>query len=237
MSKAEEHEAQFDAHAQNYDADLARGISLSGEGRDFFARGRVELLKKRLEERKFRPERILDFGCGDGKSTPLLLGLLGANTIVGMDQSAESISIAKRKYSSAQVSFTNSGEIRSPAGFDLVFCNGVFHHIPVAERASAVARVFAALRPGGLFAFWENNPWNPGTKFVMSRIPFDKDAKTLSIVEARRLLRQGEFQVLLDDFAFYFPRALAFLRRTEPLLRHVPLGAQYMILGEKAQRR
>ena len=45
------------------------------------------------------------------------------------------------------------------------------------------ARSGDALRPGGLFAFWENNPWNPGTRLVMSRIPFDRDAITLSALE------------------------------------------------------
>jgi hypothetical protein len=27
--------------------------------------------------------------------------------------------------------------------------------------AAAVDYVYRSLRPGGLFAFWENNPWNP----------------------------------------------------------------------------
>ena len=36
------------------------------------------------------------------------------------------------------------------------------------------------LRPGGVFALWENNPWNPGTRLVMRRIPFDRNAVLLS---------------------------------------------------------
>jgi SAM-dependent methyltransferase len=57
--------------------------------------------------------------------------------------------------------FTLSGY--QPAGqADLAFCNGVFHHIPLEERAEAVAYVYRSLRPGGLFAFWENNPVEPG---------------------------------------------------------------------------
>ncbi len=116
---------------------------------------------------------------------------------------------------------------------DMAFCNGVFHHIPLAERADAVASVFQALRPGGLFAFWENNPWNPGTRYVMSRIPFDRNAITLPPPEARRLLRSGGFHVLRSDFLFYFPRALAALRIMEPVLRKLPLGAQYLVLCRK----
>jgi hypothetical protein len=52
-----------------------------------------------------------------------------------------------------------------------------------------------SLRPGGLFAPWENNPWNPNTRYVMSRIPFDRDATTLSPPKAVGLLRQNGFQV------------------------------------------
>jgi glycosyltransferase involved in cell wall biosynthesis len=36
-----------------------------------------------------------------------------------------------------------------------VFCNGVFHHIPVLERPKAVDHIHRSLRPGDLFAFWD----------------------------------------------------------------------------------
>jgi hypothetical protein len=80
----------------------------------------------------------------------------------------------------------------------------------------------------------ENNPWNPGARLVMARIPFDKDAEPLSPVEARRLLRSGGFARCSSlRTLFYFPRPLAFLRPVEPLLALLPLGAQYYILGIK----
>ena len=40
------------------------------------------------------------------------------------------------------------------------------------------------LRPNGIFALWENNPWNPGTRLVMRRIPFDRDASLLTPASA-----------------------------------------------------
>src|SRR4029434_4043103 len=78
----------------------------------------------------------------------------------------------------------------------LVYCNGVFHHIPPQAREAAVAYVARALRPGGLWAFWENNPWNPGTRYAMHRIPFDRDAIPLTPPEARRLLQAGRVRDL-----------------------------------------
>ena len=71
------------------------------------------------------------------------------------------------------------------------------------SAAAAIDYVLRSLRPGGLFAFWENNPWNPGTRYVMSRIPFDRDAITLSPLEARQLLRVGGFEILRTDFLVY----------------------------------
>jgi SAM-dependent methyltransferase len=115
-------------------------------------------------------------------------------------------------------------------GIDLAFCNGVFHHIPPDERAAAVDYIYRSLRCGGLFALWENNPWNPGTKYVMSRIPFDKGAITLKPPEARRLLQAGGFEVLSTSYLFIFPRALSWLRAIEPVVSTLPLGAQYQIL-------
>ena len=90
--------------------------------------------------------------------------------------------------------------------------------------------VYKSLRPGGIFSFWENNPWNPGTRYVMSRIPFDRDAVTLSAFQARRLIQAAGFQILRVDFLFIFPRSLSWLRVFEPGLTKLPFGAQYQVL-------
>ena len=79
-------------------------------------------------------------------------------------------------------------------------------------------------------AFWENNPWNPGTRYVMSRIPFDRDAITLTPPEARRMLQAGGFDILRTDFLFIFPRVFSWFRGVEPFLVQLPLGAQYQVL-------
>ena len=55
---------------------------------------------------------------------------------------------------------------------ELAFCNGVFHHIPVDERAAVIDYIYHSLKPGGWFAMWENNPWNPGTRYVMRSMSF-----------------------------------------------------------------
>ena len=79
------------------------------------------------------------------------------------------------------------------------------------------------------------NPWNPGTRLVMRRIPFDRDAKLLSPPHARELLTRAGFNVLRTDFLFLFPRVLSALRPPEGRLARFPVGAQYMVLCRKGK--
>jgi len=226
---------EFDQYAKSYDAALAEGLSVSGEEKTYFAHGRAAWLAKCLHDFSPPIRAVLDFGCGTGSSTPFLLDHLQPSLLVGVDVSAQSILEARRSHSSARASFHSVQDYQPGGAIDLAFCNGVFHHIRSAERVAAVSYVFRSLRCGGRFAFWENNPWNPGTRWVMSRIPFDRDAVTLGPSESRRLLRRGGFEILRTDFLFIFPRALRWFRRWEPALSRWPFGAQYQVLCRKPQ--
>jgi SAM-dependent methyltransferase len=220
----------FDEYAAKYDASLELGISVSGENKSYFARGRVDWLRRCLENLREQPQNIFDFGCGVGTSIPYLLELPGARSVLGIDDSTKSLEIGRRELDPERVEMVPLGSHRPEARFDLGFCNGVFHHIPLAERSSAMRLIHDTLRPGGLFALWENNPWNPGARLVMKRIPFDRDAIMLSSLEAARLARAAGFEILRVDFLFIFPRSLRWLRSAEPILSGLPLGAQYQVL-------
>lgn len=224
------HEAEFDEYADSYDEALAQGLAATGEDKHYFARGRIEWLKQQLRARAARVRSVLDYGCGTGSATPYFFDVLGVESVLGVDVSAKSLAVARQKYDGLPARFLTMTEHEPAAQLDLAFCSGVFHHIPPAERAACVAYVFRSLRPGGLFAFWENSPWNPGTRYVMSRCPFDADAIMLAPPEARRLLRAAGFEVLRTDFLFIFPHALRALRGLEPRLSRLPLGGQYMVL-------
>jgi SAM-dependent methyltransferase len=229
----EDSDKLFDVYADDYDVVLARGICVSGENRDYFAQRRIEWLRDCLKLFSAPVTELMDFGCGTGSSSRLFFDILGVERFVGTDQSSRSLEIARREHGSELAQFFLFDEYQPCGQFDLVFCNGVFHHIPPAERATAVDYVLRSLRPGGLFAFWENNPWNPGTRYVMSRIPFDRDAVTLSSPDARQLLRVRGFEILRTDFLFIFPRILHWCRWVEPFCSRLPLGAQYQVLCRK----
>jgi SAM-dependent methyltransferase len=226
--------SEFDGFADNYDQALQNGLSLSGETKDFFANGRVNILARLLGARPF--PRILDYGCGTGSATPYLRALPNVAEVVGVDISDKSLDRARATWQQPHVGFHNLSTLSQLGSFDLAFCNGVFHHIPTSERLGSLSQIYHALKPNGLFAFWENNPWNPGTRWVMSRVSFDRDAILLWPKEARRLLSEAGFEVVLTHFAFIFPKALGFLRFAEWPLRNLPLGAQYMLLARKPKR-
>jgi len=227
---------EFDAFADNYDEALQRGLRVSGEGKEFFAAGRLRWLQRRLNERNHAAGAIMDFGCGTGTSTAGLLGLVGARSLVGTEVSERSLAVARRERGEPRARFELLGDYRPAGRLDLAFCNGVFHHIPPDQRAASLAFLHNSLRPGGLFALFENNPWNPGTRWVMSRIPFDREAVTLSPPETRSRLRSAGFEIVGTDFLFFFPRPLAWFRGLEPVLRGLPLGAQYLVLARRPLR-
>jgi len=225
--------AEFDQFADTYDDDLNQALSVSGENKDYFARTRVQWLHKRLRDIGEKPIAAMDYGCGIGDTTVLLHGQLGLNQTVGLDVSSRSVELARQKHGSPQRNFDTFDHYTPTANVDLVYCNGVFHHIPIAERAACLGFIRDSLRPGGVFAWWENNPWNPGTRYVMSKCVFDREAVTVSPTEAVSLVQGQGFNILRRDFLFFYPRFLKALRFTEPWMTRIPMGAQYLVLCQK----
>lgn len=225
--------AQFDAIAQRYDEVLNTGLAVTGETKEYFARTRVRWLEQRLRAMDVHPRRILDFGCGTGSTVPLLREAFSPDEIIGADVSEASLGEARQRYRDARTSFCDVRELDAVDSFDLVFANGVLHHIPPAQRPQTWAAIARWLAPQGVFALWENNPINPGTRWVMSRLPFDRDAVPLRPAESRRGAMSAGLTVISTDHLFFFPAMLRWLRPLEPFLRRVPLGGQYLVLCRK----
>ncbi|TWU29401.1 class I SAM-dependent methyltransferase [Bythopirellula polymerisocia] len=223
----------FDDYASEYEESLQYGLTVSGEKPEYFARRRIQWTRSLLDSKGVQISTVLDFGCGVGIATPLLNEILCPNCIWGFDPSRAAIERARRDHTCSTNNFVDSANVLPTSICDLVYTNGVFHHIPPDERATALATVWRTLRPGGWFAFWENNPWNPGTRLVMSRIPFDRDAIVISPFEANHLLLSAGFTTVRTDAWFLFPHALRWLRGFESLFHRFPLGAQYLVLAQK----
>ncbi|MGN6726699.1 MAG: class I SAM-dependent methyltransferase [Tepidisphaeraceae bacterium] len=225
----------FDQYAGGYEAALDEGLKVTGENPAYFAEGRVKWMQRWLDRLEVTPRRILDFGCGTGGSVPFLLKLKGVEEIVGVDVSDASLNVARERYADPRVQFHRPSDFSVEGSIDLAFCNGVFHHIPPADRPACVRYIHTTLRPGGLFALWENNPWNPGVRYIMSRVSFDRDAIMLSPPETKHLITSSGFQRIACNYCFVFPKQLSAMRPLERLLRGIPIGGQFLTLGRRMQ--
>jgi hypothetical protein len=111
-----------------------RGWPYRAKGREYFAHGRLAFLRDCLADRgpapASKPSRVMDFGCGTGTSVPIIKELLGAETIVGVDESARSIEHAAANHAAPGIAFSIGEGFMPEANFDLVYTSGVFHHVP-----------------------------------------------------------------------------------------------------------
>lgn len=219
--------------ASSYEEMLNRGLRLSGESKTFFMEGRLEHLRRALPA-DYSPKEILDFGCGTGETSIGLLHRFEGAHVVGVDVSAGALEHARQHHGSTDVSFFDVDSFEAPATFDLCYSNGAFHHIDPGQRPRVLRRLWELLRPGGLLAVFENNPWNPGTRLVMRRVPFDSDAQTIGAWRLRRLVSAEGFELAGPSrHMFIFPAPLKALRGAEPWLERFPLGAQYLVLARR----
>lgn len=221
----------FDSYADNYEESLNRGISLSGESMHYFAHERVAHVRNIVSTFRTDVKFVLDYGCGTGSGIPHLKNAYPDASIFGVDLSYASINKAKELYQMPGVHFHTIMRFPDSLKFDLVFCNGVFHHIPPDKRSAALAWIRSIMGKSGYFSLWENNPLNPGTKLVMRRIPFDRDAVTISPSSCSRMLHGEGFEILNRSSHFFFPKCLKMFRPLEPLLSPTMLGAQYCLVS------
>ncbi len=223
-----QNQAEFDAVAGDYDRIHRENIKLSGEDPEYFARYKLEVLKRILGEGFSSP--VLDFGCGIGNLTKFLVEAFPV--VHGYDPSSESVKMAKERASAAAFTF-DEDEVRAGYFGAIVIAN-VLHHVPPADREALLARVVTKLAPGGKLVVFEHNPWNPLTRKVVSECAFDADAVLLPPTEIQSRMKVAGLTNVTTKYIVFFPRALAALRGIEPALSWLPIGAQVAITAERA---
>jgi trans-aconitate methyltransferase len=230
--------AEFSEVGDRYGEQLSRGLRLTGENAEFFARQRIARVGELVAElgglrRVDAVRAVLDFGCGLGASLPTLGATFPDARVVGFEPAdglrAAAVLAAERAGATVVSSLLHEAD-----GFaDVAYCNGVFHHVAPAERTDVFASFATAMAPGGLAFVWENSPYNPGTRLIMSRIPFDRGAHLLTPGALRRALRRAGLEPVRTEYHFVFPHALRALRPLEPRMRSLPFGGQYVVVARR----
>jgi SAM-dependent methyltransferase len=217
--------SEFDKYAEQYDQALGEAIPHRFKEDGYFAEYKIALAAKLLGKKN--TTSILDFGCGAGRSLPYLAKYFPEAEIWGHDVSAASLKIASERVPSAKL-FSDWYTIKGMR-FDAIIAANVFHHIPIEQRQSTLFQCRDALATDGFMLIFEHNPYNPLTRMIFERCPFDRDAQMLSLRSARRLAAKVGFQSVRYGYTLFFPRPLASLRPIESFFRRVPIGAQYYV--------
>jgi SAM-dependent methyltransferase len=226
MSKPE-----FDEYSASYEDLLKDPIrdGFAGNSLFFHVRKR-DLVRDYFKRSGIDPKRLryLDVGCGKGELLSLLAGdfahAAGCDPSTGMLQSVLGIEVRVQQ-DPARIPFDDRQ-------FDFITAVCVYHHVPPSLRASLTAEIKRLLKPGGIFAIIEHNPWNPATRLIVSRTPVDADAILLRASETRSLMRSAGFSIHREIYFLYLPEKLyTAARALENFLRSIPLGGQYAVFG------
>ncbi len=102
---------------------------------------------------------LLDAGCGQGKSFPLLRQAFAPSRLIGIDADpqslAQSAEEAARQGMEVELIGSDCASLKLPdASIDLLFCHQTFHHL--VEQEQALAEFYRVLKPGGYLLFAES---------------------------------------------------------------------------------
>lgn len=112
-----------------------------------------------------RPARVVDLGCGYGKTTFSVRRRYPDAEVVGIDLSAPVLRLGRRLATERRLAIdwiqANAEDTGEPdASADAVVCSMLLHELPAASVRGTLAEVLRMLRPGGVFVALE--PWTTG---------------------------------------------------------------------------
>jgi SAM-dependent methyltransferase len=226
---------EFDDYAEAYRDHVARALPLGVGEVDAFARVKVWHLIRAIDSvfPGHREVQILDAGCGIGLTDRYLKATYP--NITGFDVSPKSLELATQANPELSYRCEPSGQLPfEDSRFDVVFAICVVHHVPPVDWLSFFRQLHRVVKPGGLLAIYEHNPWNPATQWVVSRCEFDRDAVLLSSSKCRELAKEAGFCTPRTSNLLFLPlESPLWCLWERRLFCRVPIGAQYEFTARK----
>lgn len=217
----------FDKFAHDYKTILDDSLKISGEKGEYFSKYKANYISRRIGVNF--TGRILDYGCGIGLISEVLLKTFPKAQIDGFDISAASIEQIP-SHLKTQGHFTSDIN-RLNQDYDLIVIANVLHHIEPVEREGVVARLKQLVKNNGRIIIFEHNPINPLTRKIVRESPLDTGVVLLPFGETLSYLKKAGFKNRKLNYIVFFPQVFSALRWSEPFLSWLPLGAQYAAIG------
>jgi trans-aconitate methyltransferase len=214
----------FDNYTDNYNDLLRESTKFFSTNEQYFAKYKVDFVHAAV---KHPVRTILEYGCGIGRNIRHLQSAFPGATVTGTDISEASLTIAAEE--NPGVHFEAEHDKLELGIFDLIFVAGVFHHIPSAQRSSAMQKLASRLSPSGTLAIFEHNPYNPVTRRIVNTCPYDADAVLLRPSEMFALFNQAKLKPSKKAYCLFIPPKLSKLTLIERYLEWLPLGGQYWV--------
>lgn len=158
-------------------------------------------------------KRILDLGCGIGKSTFPYCDLYPDADIYGLDYAAGMLKYGHKLAESRGKKVHFVQRMAEEPGFedesfDLITALWLFHEVPKKSMQKIVREAHRLLKPGGVFAMMESPPYkvmneeySPLTEFLLdstARRMHDPFIRVLMRMERPDLLKEGGFKDAKD---------------------------------------
>jgi SAM-dependent methyltransferase len=213
---------------------------------------RVLLTKSALARAKHKNVRRGP-GAHQRTADPQLLVGCCRGQKLGLSASARSISpimapMSSPKYAAARFGVTGRARFRGEAefvffdgtcvpfpdeSFDIASAACVFHHINQREHVTLLRELLRVLVSGGIVLVYEHNPYNPVTRHAVNTCPFDENAHLIPARSMRQRFIAAGFANPRIRYRVFFPSVVRSLRRLEPWITRLPLGAQYYVAASK----
>jgi len=235
--------SEFDQYAREYLQELSHPLRdfIDPQGHYF-----IELKSNILQQftsqffLKNQTIKIVDVGTGLGLFEKFLNPHF--ENIIAIDLSFEMLRVAKTinplKSKTSGYIQGNAFNLPLDDGFAaLVFMSCVLHHLEDAEIESTLDEVARICSPKGYIIFFEHNPYNLITQFVVRTTPLDKNARLISYKKLERCARWSGIHIQKKEFFLYGTKKIdTFIRKNMPCLGKLPFGGQYALVGQKHSR-
>lgn len=156
-------------------------------------------------------EDILDLGCGDGKVTAEIAGLVVNGSMVGVDNSTQMIALATENYPSSQhpnltFQVMDASDLAFDGCFDLVFSNAALHWVK--NHQPVLSGLNKSLRSGGKILLRIGgkgdaagilsimNDVKASTKWVQYFTDFEFPFTFLGVDDYHQLLQDAGFSII-----------------------------------------